>query len=56
MKKLFLTLTALFFIFACSGKKEESATAETKKTDAKVTVDIFQFKVEAKDALEKAAK
>ena len=56
MKKLFLTLTALFFIFACSGKKEESVTAETKKTDAKVTVDIFQFKVEAKDALEKAAK
>ena len=56
MKKLFLKLTALFFIFACSGKKEESVTAETKKTDAKVTVDIFQFKVEAKDALEKAAK
>lgn len=54
MKKLFLTLTALFFIFACSGKKEDAGA--TKKSDAKVTVDIFQFKVEAKEALEKAAK
>ena len=56
MKKLFLALTTLFFVFACSGKKEEAPKAEAKKTDAKVTVDIFQFKVEAKDALEKAAK
>ena len=54
MKKLFLSLTALFFIFACSGKKEDAGA--TKKSDAKVTVDIFQFKVEAKEALEKAAK
>ena len=50
MKKLFLSLTALFFIFACSGKKEDAGA--TKKSDAKVTVDIFQFKVEAKEALE----
>ena len=54
MKKLFLALTALFFVFACSGKKEDAGA--TKKSDAKVTVDIFQFKVEAKEALEKAAK
>ena len=54
MKKLFLSLTALFFIFSCSGKKEDAGA--TKKSDAKVTVDIFQFKVEAKEALEKAAK
>ena len=54
MKKLFLALTALFFVFACSGKKEEAK--EGSSSNEKVTIDIFQFKVEAKEALEKAAK
>ncbi len=53
MKKMLLVLALSGLMFSCGGSKagEEGKAASGKK----VTVDIFQFKVEAKDALEKAA-
>lgn len=47
-EKIISNINSTIFIFACSGKKEESVTAETKKTDAKVTVDIFNLKLKQK--------
>lgn len=47
-----LTLTAGLFAACGSGGSSNSSSSDGKN----VTVDIFQFKVEAKDALDKAAK
>ncbi|SHJ53635.1 ABC transporter substrate-binding protein [Tepidibacter formicigenes] len=53
-KKLFSVLTCILALMvsltACGSSSQESADSGNK-----VNVDVFQFKVEAKDALEKAA-
>ena len=54
-KKLFSVVSIILMLMmtltACSSKSDSSSDSGKK-----VTVDIFQFKVEAKDALEEAAK
>lgn len=43
-------------VFVGCGSKQTASTAGKTTTEKNVTVDIFQFKVEAKDALENATK
>ena len=61
MKKIFMLTIAMFMLFACSQKKEVSgdsktANEDTKKASAeKVTINVFQFKVEFLDQFKELA-